>query len=527
MLNLTRLVPVAGLVLLIALIPLLFVGYLAGDSVIHLIFAEHALQGDWFAFNAGEPSAGETSPGYMLIVMALLHLFGAVGAPYAMVALGVASWFALLALSFIFFNAVLGDRRWALAGVALIGFMPGSVLNSVLGMENVIFALGVMATLVVIDRFGFLSRLWPLWQELALGVALGLLSWLRPETIPFAGILLLTRLWLLASEQGWRKTFLHCCAVGLPLVILWGTMVGVYMSITHILPFGGGAARLNLALAEGFSIGGLPVHFKLAQRLGAYLPLTLAALAGIWFLFRLKEYSRAQGRTLLFCAVAAVVFAVLFSTVLPAAHLARYTIFLWPLLTLVALHGLRHTLRALQLQHPPLPVRAVVIASGILFMGSVYGYEIYLRKQMAPGHPLPEIANAPANRVAFTDALMAELNHTGSLPIAIALVEVQMRYFYDARVIIRSLDGIVDADFRKFTHHGHFHYIDYLKHRNVNYIMEYPNLNPKAAEWSPAMLYPLPTNSMVERDGLRFTRLEGLATRVEAITPHTLQNEVE
>jgi hypothetical protein len=48
---------------------------------------------------------------------------------------------------------------------------------------------------------------------------------------------------------------------------------------------------------------------------------------------------------------------------------------------------------------------------------------------------------APANRAANTDALLLRLGLPADATVRIALTEVQMRYFMDARITVLSLDG--------------------------------------------------------------------------------------
>ena len=86
-----------AIAVLVALLPCAFLGFMAGDAVIHLIFAENALRGDWLAFNPGEHSGGETSFAYMLVVMTLWQVVGQALTPYAMIAVCSLAWLATLA----------------------------------------------------------------------------------------------------------------------------------------------------------------------------------------------------------------------------------------------------------------------------------------------------------------------------------------------------------------------------------------------------------------------------------------------
>jgi hypothetical protein len=122
--------------------------------------------------------------------------------------------------------------------------------------------------------------------------------------------------------------------------------------------------------------------------------------------------------------------------------------------------------------------------------------------------------NIPADRTRMTDALLAQLKSTGPFPINVGLVEVQMRYFYDPRVVVRSMDGIVDSLFSQYAHNGRYDYTGYMKARHVDYLLEYIDLNTKLDDWSPAMLAPLPAGTVVLHNGVRFDRMEGNVTKV-------------
>ena len=199
-----------------------------------------------------------------------------------------------------------------------------------------------------------------------------------------------------------------------------------------------------------------------------------------------------------------------FSTILPSVHLARYTIFLWPLLALVGVYGGSRWASGR-------PRSVVLGAAGVLgaLQLGVYGYELSLRSQMGRGHRWSEVARAVGDRAENTDALLAWLGHRGPLPVRIGLVEVQMRYFLDDRVIVRSLDGIVDGVFNEHVQSGPdgvaYDYLGYLEARHVDYLLDYPELG---TTWSPHALKELSPGTVIDEEGVRFERLAGGATRL-------------
>src|SRR5262245_59030962 len=134
-----------------------WIGYIAGDTVIHFIFAEHALDGYWFQFNLGLASGGETSPLYMAALMPFAKLLGLSGLPYAVICLGLIGWVLLCLLVYDVARG-LGIPPWHSCAAALaLALMPGSARNSVLGMENVWLGVLLLGWTWFIIRWDWLS----------------------------------------------------------------------------------------------------------------------------------------------------------------------------------------------------------------------------------------------------------------------------------------------------------------------------------------------------------------------------------
>jgi hypothetical protein len=136
---------------------------------------------------------------------------------------------------------------------------------------------------------------------------------------------------------------------------------------------------------------------------------------------------------------------------------------------------------------------------------------------MYPGHTLQEVAHAVERRTSETDALLGEMERPSRLPVSIAIVEIQIRYFLDDRIVTRSLDGLIDPELLRFYHAGHYDHVGYLKARDVQYLLQYPNPNADRARWSLAEVGKLKPGEALEREGLRFVRLTRNATRVERL----------
>jgi hypothetical protein len=509
----------AAVVSLVVALPCAFFGYMAGDAVIHLIFAENSLRGEWLAFNPGERSGGETSFGYMLLVMGLWQLVGQAWTPYAMIAVCYAAWLATLACGWKLVNEWYPGSAWPWLWLLMTGTMPGSVFNSVLGMENVLLAPVTLGLLWGAHRLNALVRPLSPPAELALAVGLGLLTWLRPEALFLAAGLLAWRLLVMARSAGWWWPLVRGCLSGAIVIGLFACLFAVFYGLSGLMPFSGGVARLNMSASDGIMVGGvLPLHAKMIGRLGAYAPLAVMFGVGVY-----RWATAAPGslvhRGVVGLAIALVLwFTVLYSTILPTAHLARYTIFFWPLVTLVAAYGLAESWDSWQRRLSPRGARATLLTL-LGALAAIYAYEFGLRYSMIRGqHSLTSVQRAKESRGRATDALLQEMRCAGPFPVSVGFIEVQMRYFFDDRIVVRTMDGIIDNRFNAFvtrTPRGVvYDYTGYFRARHLDYIAEYLDLNPAVADWSPADLEKLAPGEVVDRDGVRFERLPGRITQL-------------
>lgn len=504
---------------LVIVLPWAFFGYMAGDAVIHLVFAENGLRGDWLAFNPGERSGGETSFGYMLAVMALWQAIGQAWTPYAMIALCYAAWLASLYAGWKLVDDWYPRSWWPWFWLLITGTMPGSVFNSVLGMENVLLAPVTMGLLWCLYRLDGLVRPLPVTAELAIAAGLGLTTWLRPEALFLAAGLYAWRLFVMSWHVPWHHALLRGVVSGGIVVTLFASLCLVFWRLSGLMPFSGGVARLNMSASEGLVLGGvLPLHAKLAGRMLAYFPLTTLFALGVYRWASTPSGMLAH-RGVPGLAIALVVwFAGLYSTILPTAHLARYTIFFWPLVTLVAAYGIAESWNSwpARLTAPGVRLLALTLSAALV---TIYGYEFALRRDMLRGqHLLSAVRHARDRRVAATDALLQELHCIGPYPVSVGFIEVQMRYFFDDRILVRTMDGIIDNEFNAFVTRTPlgvvYDYTGYFKKKRLDYIAEYLDLNPAADDWSPAILNALPVGTVMDHDGIRFERLPGRITRL-------------
>lgn len=508
-----------ALAVLVALLPCAFFGFMAGDAVIHLIFAENALRGDWLVFNPGEHSGGETSFAYMLVVMTLWKLLGQPLAPYAMIAVCYLAWLTTLAAGWRLVKDWYPRSEWPWFWLLITGTMPGSIFNSVLGMENVLLAPAAMGLLWATYRRDALARPLSPAMELAVASGLGMLTWLRPEALFLAAGVLAWRLLIQARSGDWKAAVIRGGVSGGIVVAWFAALFAVFLSLSGLMPFSGGVARLNMSASDGILLGGvMPLHTKMASRFLAYAPLTAMFALGV------RRWLKSGGPDLVHRGIVGLaiflvgMFAALYSTILPTAHLARYTIFLWPLVALVGTYGVAESWSEWTSRLSPRAARAM-LAAVLAALGLVYAYEFRLRYAMLRGqHPLTAVRDARANRPSATGALLKELQTDGPFPVSVGFIEVQMRYFFDERIVVRTMDGIVDNRFNSFVHRTPggvvYDYTGFFKAVRLDYIAEYLDLNPATDDWSPAVLERMPVGSTASHDGVQFQRLPGRMTRL-------------
>ncbi|HEU4333086.1 MAG TPA: hypothetical protein VFT32_01205 [Candidatus Eisenbacteria bacterium] len=140
------------------LLALPYAGYLTDDSFIHFQFAKNLLRGDGFAFNAGDPTYGATSPLWVLLLaLTGLAVPGAAATPAETSSMPALAWIAkgwgALFLALAVFRLVRLARRlgWepraALFLAALAAAHPWSARWALSGMETPLAFFAVVSAL--------------------------------------------------------------------------------------------------------------------------------------------------------------------------------------------------------------------------------------------------------------------------------------------------------------------------------------------------------------------------------------------
>jgi hypothetical protein len=501
---------------LLAVFPFLYYGMYAGDAMIHVVYAENAAAGRFFEFNPGEKSAGITSPGYMLLVTGVFRLMAPEAVPIAVKWLNLAGWFGLLFASYRLGRTMGLSGNWALASLLVVGLMPGSAYNATIGMENGLFALVICAFALLVLAYRRLhpgAR--PVWAvELASAALLGLGAWLRPEGVAIAALWLSTRCYV-AWRHGWAgRMWVGILAEGATVcVFVVGLLLFHHHHTGYWLPTSG-VSRVLMAGRESASLGPLIVHPRFALRLAAYLPVTL--LFAIGSIVALRNRREAPERA--FLVAVFWTFFVLYSVVLGAVHVGRYVIFLMPLYGTIAVS----TALSMVARPPKALGRSVIVllACAVCWMGGVYWIEATQRLTLGGWSALWDLADAPRNRTATSDALIRQLGAPTRRPITLAFQEVQARYWLDERFVVRSLDGRTDRRLLRFADRREVDHLAYIRDREVDFLMELPNYNRTDSRlYTLDRLRRLPPGGTCEREGLRFRRL--VQSAVVSVEPTT------
>jgi hypothetical protein len=498
------------------LAPFLYIGNYAGDSQVHLVYAQNASQGKFFEFNPGEKSPGVTSPGYMLVIAAFFRTAPDAWVPAIVKGVNLLSWFAFLLLVFLSARILLRSNTWAWAATVVSGLLPGSVYNATIGMENGVFALLVFLWFYVALRAGWFSVSPDASRAtlvgLGLGSLLGLACWFRPEAFVIAAVALAYRgvssIW---HRPTFTATMVSSAGFLTPFLVLAGGLVYFHFSQTGYLLPSSGLSRIWISSVsqDSYQLGPIFISSRFAVRLVEYFPLTALWLLAHWLFSNGQLPSSDSKRAIGFLIVLFWVTFILYSTVLGSLHLGRYTIFVMPALVLVGSAGAQWLWSSrLQIGGSAwrLAPRAVVIVLTIA-LGAVFLAETNLRLGLDSQASLWKTMKAPAERKTLSDALFDQLGQPKQVPISLALQEVQVRYWLDDRFVVRSLDGRVDPVLLRHATKGSVDHIGYLRERGVQILLDTPSYNRDPEQWSLARLSQLRPGEALTFAGLTFTRL--------------------
>jgi hypothetical protein len=420
-----------------------------GDPEIHLIFAQNLLEGFPLQFNRGSFSSGETSPIYMVLVSLFVLLAGLGGAAVAMKIVGLASAAAIVVL--LYRNEVVPrqNKPQRLLLVVALWAMPSFLFQAQLGMENMLFTLCVLLVLrkllsTELDERSFLFC----------AFFAHALFFLRPEAV-FLVVCCYALLWCGSTPfPGKAQTFY--------LFGMSSFVVATVILVEHItaVPLhGAGEMRALLSpLQETWSLW--PSKYISLQ------PLKFALYAWPLLILVVLEWRVMSKRwQITLCCLVLTPLALHFINVFPNTHFSRYVLYLWGPLMLCAMWCASNARFRLSAYMP------LVFAANVIIVAPT---EVYARVQtgsFANTGLLSTFSISQASIKTLSDELCSSLM-CGSTPKVIATQEVQIRLRLDERFVVRSLDGVVDADLRAYVKDGFVDHLRYLEHRGVDAVLQ-------------------------------------------------------
>jgi hypothetical protein len=501
----------AAVLLAAALQPLAFLGAFAGVTQIHLVFAENFALGRFFEFNPGEVVSGETSPGYMLLGALLFRLLPTSAIPVALKLVNLAGWYALSGLIYLVARRCLNDRcgtqerSWPAVAALAAALIPGSSYNANVGMENGLFAALIWLWIDLAAAQNWFEGLQigeessgsSIGHELALGVLLGLACWIRPEGFVVLAFAATFKCWKTRRLSGpWVAGLVAAAMIGISSVAFQCAMTGDLVA-TSVL------SRRVLTMKRSLMLGPLSFDPTFVERLAVYLPLSASFIVGV------RTRARTPSGLEIFLFGLFILFFGVYSCLTGAAQLARYTIFLMPILAIGAAAGARFLWMSGH-RHS----RHLVVAAALIFCATDIGESWYRRGRFSQDL-LSDAMAAPAHRRERTNALLQSLGDPAKRPVVLAVEAVQLRYTLDGRITVRSFDGRVDRTLLGFVHDGAVDHVGYLQARGVDYFFAPPDYNRDSRQWSLSALLVLGNGETLEHDGLLFRRLPSGAFSVE------------
>lgn len=518
-----RITTVTVIVVLFAY-PILYLGNYAGDAQVHLIYGENASHGRFFEFNKGENSPGVTSPGFMLLLAGMFKIAPDTIVPALMKSVNLLTWYLLVTIFFLIARRLIDSTIWALLATLIVGLMPGSVYNSTIGMENGIFGLLIIGWFYYAMRTEWFSSIQVsntmLIRELSSGGLLGIACLLRPEGFLIAGLAVCFRaiIWLRGKTQ-YREILLQSVTSSIPIAVLAASSVYFHYYYTgYWIPESGTSRILMSNVAhDTFSIGPVFASPKFTVRMLAYFPITFLLIIGTWLVTTQKDFFTQSKSVIAFSIVLFGIFYVLYSTVLGSTHLARYIIFAMPMAILIAVTSSKWLWEQTRFAHSKaLLLQRTALVASLIVLIAVYGLETNIRMGLDSQSSLARSMSAVNTRTEFTDELLARVGGADASSATIALQEVQLKYWLDDRILVRSLDGRVDPVLLEYANTATVNHIGYLKEREVDYLLELPNYNGDRTAWSLGELTKLAPGESLEKDEIMFTRIsaanKGLAS---------------
>ena len=340
-------------VVVVAVYPVyLMRGTVMGDAFIHFVFARGIALGEPFTYN-GIFSAGSTSPLWSALLAPLWWRAGEAVIPGSQVMAGGCVGMAVVLL-YGLVRRITGSRSVGLLAAGLLAVNGYLSWWAAKGMETPlalcldIVCVWLYVRVVSISSVsstrgvGVTLRVARL---LELGVVLGLAILVRPEGWLLGlllGVCLVVVWWRELGKVGWLQRLYRVCMRGLLVAVPAGVLVVPYYSLLYTQTgqvFPSSAARILHAAQWAEHTGDFTYSLEILGKLThRYLPLTLAAVLGIYMVVRWRrEWVRVMMPLVLWIGFHIV----FFSLVMPTTQGERYMLPMVPALVVLACMGVR------------------------------------------------------------------------------------------------------------------------------------------------------------------------------------------
>ena len=405
----------------------LFLPLWTGDAEITQVYAEHAAAGRWFEFNAGERTAGVTSPAWLLLLSMLHRLGGATFAAYGTKVLAL-SLLVTTALLVVRIGRAIDHPRAGVVAAALFLLDPTIAAHALTGLEGALAAAVLAAG--TLNLLAPPNATWRRVGTLAATMALALLTRLEIALVLAASACVATSI---DAPRVRRVDVLFAVVIAAVISLPW--FLFQHRLTGHFLPTSG-MSRLWLARRSGWHLGPLTLHGALLLRLcGTYAPFAVGTAIAVK-----SAASGARRAAVLVLATQVALVVVLDVAVIGGRGYLRYFLPCFPAYFLLGALGLA----ALDEARARRGGRAWSTFA-LAWMAIAFVTDFTLRARDL-GDYVPHRAHlaAPTERSGATDALLAHLGAPAAGPVRLAVTEVEMRRALDDRVVVLSLDGRVD-----------------------------------------------------------------------------------
>ena len=452
---------------------IVYSGNWGGDPEIHIIFARNFLNGNFFEFNPGEITSGETSPIYMVIVAFLSILLEPGLVPFAMKAVSI------IALFFgIFLIAKQAKDKWdRLIIASAIMAIPSISFQAWLGMENLLFAVFfgwvfhsiITTALVYPDKTQDQSQ-----KTYRYSCIASVLFFLRPEAI----FLLLAGCLVSFLEREFKSFLIYVTVIASLLISL--EIIG-YLQGAPL--HGAGQLRAIVSGNDAYRINILGTEIYLNTKTLYYFIAISPFFISLLFSLIFDRHGRKReiNALIVSCLLLSVPWFLHFLNIFPNTHFSRYQLYFLFSSIMVMTYFYSKSSFGKKLK-ATIQVQILLLSIGIFYWENSFRNVWFDRILNSNNAKQIYHSQTDETQMKFSQTLCESFNQCEKIkkPIAVALQEVQIRLRLDKNFVVYSLDGVVDHVVEKFIDQNNcVDHFDYLHFRKVKILLEFHEFSPK------------------------------------------------